>query len=502
MAAGKINLQANDGAVVGLVVPDGLGSGERQIALGVNLSGITAYHLLQGNLSATINANYVETSATTTRNYTTSDYIFDSLNNKLYDCILASTSGALLTNTTYFTLITAGALQLNTALIPFANGIDSNGSKNTIVYKNETITGLTLTAGKNYVYAKNDGTYGVKTHEPVYNKVITPCLGDLFVVNANKWIGRDYVYDNINIATVFANSVTITSNTTDYNSIFDINNVYKVITTGSTARIFKLDATIVTAGTYYLEAYYKPSTNCSNFVSMSFALFGGTDDTLVGFDLALRISNKSGCTITYVGDGWYKLRTKCNIDSSDLVGTIEIRPSTLGLTNQNTINGATCYFSDWSVYSEDNTARNYLDAIVHADANGQVAYVEELPKVEYKDIVKANEFKGKNACTAWVVFDDTTVIPTIKATSGIATVIRTSARVWDIYPEEAFDDLNFSIVGGSYLNTGAGYHTDVVELIPRRSKDKVTMVGYNSNNTGVTEITSPYVSVHIMGGRN
>ena len=51
MAAGKINLQANDGAVVGLVVPDGLGSGERQISLGVNLSGITAYHLLQGNLS-------------------------------------------------------------------------------------------------------------------------------------------------------------------------------------------------------------------------------------------------------------------------------------------------------------------------------------------------------------------------------------------------------------------------------------------------------------------
>ena len=42
MAAGKINLQANDGAVVGLVVPDGLGSGERQISLGVNLSGVTA----------------------------------------------------------------------------------------------------------------------------------------------------------------------------------------------------------------------------------------------------------------------------------------------------------------------------------------------------------------------------------------------------------------------------------------------------------------------------
>lgn len=37
MAAGKFNMQANDGAVIGLIVPDGLTSGERQISLGVNL---------------------------------------------------------------------------------------------------------------------------------------------------------------------------------------------------------------------------------------------------------------------------------------------------------------------------------------------------------------------------------------------------------------------------------------------------------------------------------
>ena len=34
MAAGKFNMQANDGAVIGLIVPDGLTSGERQISLG------------------------------------------------------------------------------------------------------------------------------------------------------------------------------------------------------------------------------------------------------------------------------------------------------------------------------------------------------------------------------------------------------------------------------------------------------------------------------------
>lgn len=82
-------------------------------------------------------------------------------------------------------------LQLNTALVPFANGIDSNGAKNTIVYKNETITGLTYTAGKNYVYAKNDGTYGVKAIAPSYGKD-NPLTGDFYNILTNKW------YNNTN----------------------------------------------------------------------------------------------------------------------------------------------------------------------------------------------------------------------------------------------------------------------------------------------------------------
>ena len=42
-------------------------------------------------------------------------------------------------------------LQVQNAIIPYANGVDSNGSKITTLSKNETISGLTLTAGKNYV---------------------------------------------------------------------------------------------------------------------------------------------------------------------------------------------------------------------------------------------------------------------------------------------------------------------------------------------------------------
>lgn len=61
MAAGKINLQANDGAVVGLVVPDGLGSGERQIALkdDINTIGIALKTIATGTATFTATTNNI-----------------------------------------------------------------------------------------------------------------------------------------------------------------------------------------------------------------------------------------------------------------------------------------------------------------------------------------------------------------------------------------------------------------------------------------------------------
>lgn len=338
MAAGKFNMQANDGAVIGLIVPDGLTSGERQISLGVNLSGITAYHLLQGALSATINANYVEVSATTTRNYTTSDYIFDSLNNKLYDCISASTSGVLLTNTTYFTSITAGTLQINNALIPLAQGIDSNGANNTILSKNETITGLTYTQGKNYVYCDKNGAYGRMSIAPNYGKVNTANGGDFYNILTNKWF------------------------------------------------------------------------------------------------------TSAGVEIT--------------------------------------------------------NSRNYLNHIVHADNDGGVLYVEELPKVEYKDIVKANEYRGKNACTAWVNFDGITTPPTIRDSYNVSSVVRTSTGNFDVYFSSTMDNSNYCISG---IVDGTANSTIVNMEVCLYATNKVS-IGIGSNTLGA--VNSIYTNVQIFGGKN
>ena len=78
------------------------------------------------------------------------------------------------------------------ALVPYSNGIDTNGSKVSISYKNETISGITLTQGKNYPYSKNEGTYGVSSTSPSYGKD-NPLTGDFFNLKTLKWYNSSNV---------------------------------------------------------------------------------------------------------------------------------------------------------------------------------------------------------------------------------------------------------------------------------------------------------------------
>ena len=222
-------------------------------------------------------------------------------------------------------------LNLN-ALVPFAQGIDSKGTKNTILSKNETLGALTFTEGKNYVYAKSDGTYGVKSIAPSYG-TSNPATGDFFHLLENKW---------------------------------------------------------------------------------------------------------------YTSAG------------------VEITES-----------------------------RNYLDAIVYADAGGQITYVEQLSKVEYKDIIKANYFIGGNAPSAVVKIDGTTTPPTILSSYGnIATVIRTATGIFDIYFKEQYAEQYTAFCGASG-GSGAG----ALYYYP----NKVTISTVNLNPYALQNII---FSVEIIGGKN
>ena len=188
-------------------------------------------------------------------------------------------------------------LNLN-AKVPFANGVDANGVKNSIIVCNETVAGITLTQGKNYVYKKNDGTYGVNNVAPSYGNTNPANGGDFYNVLNNTWY-----------------------------------------------------------------------TSAGVIISAS---------------------------------------------------------------------------------------RNYLDAIVWADQNGQIEYVEQLPKTVYLDEVKANEYKGKNACTAWVSFDGTTTPPTIRDSFNVKAVIRTGTGVYEIYFNTPMDNTNYTLVGTCREVSAAG----------------------------------------------
>lgn len=232
-------------------------------------------------------------------------------------------------------------LNLN-ATVPFANGIDANGTKNSIITKNETVAGLTLTQGKNYVYAKNDGTYGISAISPKYSNV-NPASGDFYNVLENKW-----------------------------------------------------------------------------------------------------------------------------------------------------------YTSEGVAITE---SRNYLNAIVYADAGGQPTYVEQLPKIEYKDIVKANEFQGNNACTAWVNFDGTTTPPTIRDSFNVSAVIRTSTGVYDVYFKTAMDNVNYDCLITANRNLTSAEVTstgNAWSVSPFNQTNKKVSVANMTNSSGLN--TNMYVQ--IFGGKN
>lgn len=224
-------------------------------------------------------------------------------------------------------------VQINNALIPIAKGSDINGLKNVMLSKNETITGLAYTSGKNYIYCDANGSYGVKPVAPNYSTTNPANGGDFYNILENKW---------------------------------------------------------------------------------------------------------------YTSAG------------------VEIPEG-----------------------------RNYLNHIVHADNDGGVLYVEELPKVEYKDVIKANEYQGKNACTAWAIIDGQTTPPTIIGSYGISSVIKTTPGKYELIPTEDFNNEFFSVTGTSGISTAEFKHLEV------QTKNRIKVQIWSGSS-----YVDTIFSVQIFGGKN
>lgn len=367
-------------------------------------------------------------------------------------------------------------VQINNAIIPLAHGVDSNGSKNSIVVANETITGLTYTQGKNYLY-KTDTGYGVKPYEPRYlsSELVRRFAGeqpDYYDGDSNKWFNTDTGSELV-VNGTFSSGVTtgwtpnnagvtlsvVNSRLNVNQGLIDSGYAYQQIST-IVGKRYKFKATFESNGANTAVISVGKSIGSAEYIQ-------ATIDSATAITIAREFIAETLTTFISIGsstglDNFIAKFDDISVFQTDIVPTTEITES-----------------------------RNYLNHIVHADQNGQVVYVEELPKIEYKDIIKANEFRGKNACTAWAYVDNSGSTPYIKDGVGFSYVIRTATGICELYPEVAFLDINY---GGKITQNAGG----MCNLSSARYLNKVIVA--TSDTSGAT--INCNFTVEIKGGRN
>jgi len=443
------------------------------------------------------------------------DALSDGFNVNLADNNLNASGGQYLYMVVYDTNSNGGGsfyekttdnanVQINNAIIPLAKGFDSNGAKNEIVVANETITGVTWEEGKNYPYRTTTG-YGVSRTRPSYGNKNEYDGRSFFNINSNYW--DNPLLENMQEISVLSDTTKI-NKTTD---VFGSNTASEFTVSSDIGSIMVTPSTLPSTGNYLVSCYYKKGTNATNYASMYFSYYGGTDVT-VYFDLANLTSTKSDCYVEKVNDEWYKLVTKLNIPDgqTDLSGSIFLRGSIASTSSLTTVIGHKYYVSHWTLYDLNGNSvesRNYMNHIVHADSQGNPLFVEELPKVKYENIVKADEVRGKNACTAWVNFDGTTTPPTIRDSYNVSKVIRIATGIYDVYFKEPMDNIGYSFTGDAGLvgldainhlyrtcseHKGIGY----------RTINKVMVITGYIYSGGQSLENQDFIDIQIFGGKN
>ena len=176
------------------------------------------------------------------------------------------------------------------------------------------------------------------------------------------------------------------------------------------------------------------------------------------------------------------------------------KPPVYGTVNPN--NGS--YFFNLNEQKWYDTSGNFmpngmtfLPCITYADLNGQVEYVEQIAKTTYFDEVKANDYRGKNACTAWVNFDGTTTPPTIRDSYNVSSVVRTATGIYDVYFATPMDNVNYSWSVSGNESLIREYFVRNLDYIT------TTKIRVECGDVGFTQGINPvsYV-VQIFGGKN
>lgn len=363
----------------------------------------------------------------------------------------------------YYKATDTANVQINNGIIPLAHGIDSNGSKNSIVVANETITSVTYTEGKNYLY-KTDTGYGVKPYKPRYlsSELIRNFAGeqpDYFDVESNKWFNCDAGTELV------VNGTGTGSSTTGWiagtgAAVSIQNGTLRYDRTGSTDTIIYQNIPTVIGKEYYLSLFFNIGTATLFTVFINdVSIFSSATSGLVTYKFIAQSSSTKLSFSINNSNGLYSLIDNISVFKTDITPITEITES-----------------------------RNYMNHIVHANADGEVLYVEELPKIEYKNVIKADKYLGKNAISLSVAFDLTTTPITIKGKMiGAKALIRTGSGIAEIYLN---DDLK-----GTELKLDGITNGNQVRVLAI-TDNKITI---ETSNSGGTATSYTYTSINGVG---
>lgn len=130
-----------------------------QIALSTNTN--------PDSITTTITPDYFDVT-TTTADYIIGDYVADTSTGLMYECILGSTTGTLLTNATYFTKVTVNDLVLTNSYFNYTAGITEKGYTLTSRDVTKTIDTSAVSDGLKWVSENRDGTNSFYDVKPSY----------------------------------------------------------------------------------------------------------------------------------------------------------------------------------------------------------------------------------------------------------------------------------------------------------------------------------------------
>lgn len=496
-----------------------------------------------------------ETTDTTTANYTVGQYIYQSTSGILYECILNSTSGLLLTNATYFTAITSNTLTVSG---DFIYTIDRALKKESV--SNVTVDFATASDGVNYVAKEHlQNSYIFSTTKPE--------IVDLepFDFRNKYWMlnGSWYTNNGVNIkssANPFGDSSLIskleldtnsTDTTTTYNgtdtSITYSNNT--AIFNGSTSKIETASKNLTASYTISVKVRHDGVLAGSNIVIGGKLSSSGEINIRSSGDFQLGLQNDSGSIVYPMG---FEEGKEYVLAYSRNHLTGEVRMYINGLLVHSDIarvvdRTVSCTFDrlgqpfDGSGSSPWNGMVDQLEIYnkVLTDAEVQQVYLQEtknvveltnqpswmpypfmvasgtpqqeldeaygyepLASVVFDNVelsgnldvgkkVAAGEYLGKNACTAWVNFDGTTTPPTILDSYNVSDVVRTQTGYYDIYFEEPMDNNAFA----SVATTDGG---NIYANVAGTQVDKITV--RTRTDSGSYFNSSP--KVQVIGGKN